>query len=616
MKLKKILSFFLAILFCFSLLIPSAFAAEESAIEQELKNVISFADYPANPKDTGVYLITLMEKGYNGTDFESSSGVYVYLYNPSKKKFGSSTDLNKIVFAGELQSNGMPGDFDSYYLELIESAKDGVLIKAKVKAKASELVIKSSDIRHYAVSEIELFEDGHYNTNAQAYTCGYDFAFTGSGEDLKCERTSFLTITLNVKNTSYITGDSARDGYFSNMITSVYFSVPNDIEEKYGKLYQIKYKAQKYYTAPMILVKTEDTQVYSQLMGYRSCAAADADISFYFGRTLEPGSLGTAYSVSDYAFNPIFALGAGQVLNELPFYYTVFKVPTLEAETEVLSRDYMWDYFSNYKASFKTGYLGNGWSADLFQSKDGKAVGDIITIKDTGHLPSYDDEHDNLLNKFWDWVLKDVEDETVMAQMIQEVQIEDFESETFSEDFWVSEMDVLDLKSYVSSAKEKKENTYLFRFAFDDDYYAAAGVVLSSGKRYDINGVITPLYLNFDIIELGFSDDGVNITTFGVASSPINAGPNIVTGILNGVGSPSGSSDTDIDWTWLKLLIALFAGLFVFYIFINVVGWFLPSKKKTEEKIIIQMPEQSLPLTRSYSNRKYSKGRYRRGRRR
>ena len=64
MKTKKILSLFFAVLFCFSLLVPSVFAAE-SAIEQELSNVINLSDYPANSSDTGVYLITLMEKGYN-----------------------------------------------------------------------------------------------------------------------------------------------------------------------------------------------------------------------------------------------------------------------------------------------------------------------------------------------------------------------------------------------------------------------------------------------------------------------------------------------------------------------------------------------------------------------
>ena len=234
--MKKTLSFFLAVVFCFSLLIPSAFAAE-SSLEQELANVINLADYPADPNDTDVYLITLMEKGYNGTGFDSSSGIYVYLYNPSKRIFNSSTALNTMSFAKDFASDGSPCDFEKYRLGLIESARDGVFIKAKVEAKASELVINSEGARHYAVSEIELFEDGHYNTNAQAYKCGYDFAFTGSGENLKCKRTSFLVINLDVKSTSYITGDSALGQNYSNMISSVYFSVPKAIELKYGKLF-------------------------------------------------------------------------------------------------------------------------------------------------------------------------------------------------------------------------------------------------------------------------------------------------------------------------------------------------------------------------------------------
>ncbi len=627
MKFKKILSFFLAVLFCFSFLIPSVFAAE-SAIEQELKNVINFADYPANSNDTGVYLITLMEDGYNGTGYDSSSGIYVYLYNPSKKAFNSSTELNKMTFAKDFQSDGSPCDFEKYSLTLIESARDGVLIKAKVKAAASELVIKSSGVRHYAVSEIELFEDGHYNTNAQAYTCGYDFAFTGSGEDLKCERTSFLTIELDVKTTSYLTGDSALGQNYSNMISSVYFSVPKAIEAKYGKLYSIDYEAYKYYTSPMILFdkNVENyNRLYSQILTYRGYSPEKAYVKFRFGKGDSFVLNYETFWEYDYGFGYENIRYSDVYSNLLPCYTTVFPVDTLEPNTLVVSSDEVLEYFATYYASYATGKVRDKYSADLFQSNKGEHLTGTRTRDEWQSLPSYHEGkgwfggiRDYGIGYLWN---KDKHDDTINAKMIESIDSSDFGSSNFCEDYLVSEMDVDDLKDYVSKASAKGENTYLFRFAFDNDYYAAEGelstISATSGDVKEtifINGVVTPVYLDFDIIELGFSDDGVNVTTFGVASSPIDVVPDLSTSDDN--------NDTDdlpkFDWTWLKFLIAAFVGLFALYVIINIVNWFTPSKKKTEEKIVIQMPQQMSPPKQYYSNPKQRRSRtsYRRGRRR
>ena len=605
MKFKKILSFFLAVLCCFSFLIPSAFAAEKSAIEQELENVIDLADYPANAKDTGVYLITLMEKGYNGSGYDSDAGIYVYLYNPSKKEVGNSHVLNQISFASKLDAEGMPINPVKKDLLLIEGAKDGVLLKFKVAAKPSELVINTSDVRHYAVSEIELFEDGHYNTNAQAYTCGYDFAFTGSGEALLCERTSFLTIELDVKSTSYITGDSALGQNYSNMISSVYFSVPKAIEAKYGNLYSIDYMAEKYYTAPMILIEKKYEDVLEVLSEKIGMSSETARLKFWIGRNGIGNNLNFDYGFGYSDVDIWFENGYKKEIydNKLPFYTTYFGVNTLESNTLVVSSDQMLTYFVDYSEG-RRNLIRDVYSVNLFKSTNGEPVGGTIDRTQWGNLPSYEDTHewyegvrDYGLGYLWN---KDKHDDTIEAKMIESIDLSDFGSSSFCEKFLVSEMDVDDLKSYVSKATANGQNTYLFRFAFDNDYYAAEGVlsVLSEKndnvlKSVDINGVVTPVYLGFDIFQLTFSDNGEDLTTFMVVSSPIDVVPDLSTS--------DDDNDTDdlptleVDWTWLKLLIGAFVGLFVLYVFINVANWFLPSKKKQEERIVIQMPAQPRP---------------------
>jgi len=631
----------LAVLFCFSLLIPSAFAAE-STLEQELKNVISFADYPANSNDTGVYLITLMEDGYNGTGYDSSSGIYVYLYNPSKKAFNSSTDLNKMTFAKNFQSDGSPCDFEKYSLTLIESAKDGVLIKAKVKAAASELVIKSSGVRHYAVSEIELFEDGHYNTNAQAYTCGYDFAFTGSGEDLKCERTSFLTIELDVRPTSHIVKDKTEDNNYANLISSVYFSVPKAIEAKYGKLYSIDYEAHKYYTSPIILIKDggdSDNRLYKNLLFYRgvSSAAAGVDFRFRFGFDTASEFLGDTIKYSyAYGYDGYYVDLQGvycETLNVMDSYSSVFLVDDFVYNEVLVNSKELESYFLTY-SRLKEDYSVQGlFASSLFaHNSDGTIKYDHIiesvTREDFESLPSYASS-----NSWWQGVqdyglgylfnLGTYKEERIIPQ-IQKVSLNDIPDKTsdynlFSETYMVSSVDIADLKEYVDS-NSITSNTYLFHFAFDDDYYTGAGW-LSDNKisdyTYEMRGVVTPVYLNFDIIELGFSDDGVNITTFGIVSSPVNVFPDLEdTSNVPGQGNTVVSRE--FDWTWLKLLIATFVGLFALYVIISIVNWFKPNKKKTEEKIVIQMPQQTSPPKQYYSNpkRRRSRTSYRRGRRR
>ena len=79
----------------------------------------NLSDYPANSTDTDVYLITLMEKGFNGTTYDSDAGIYVYFYNPSRKVFNSSSKLNKMSFASKLQTDDLPSDFNKYSLVFV-----------------------------------------------------------------------------------------------------------------------------------------------------------------------------------------------------------------------------------------------------------------------------------------------------------------------------------------------------------------------------------------------------------------------------------------------------------------------------------------------------------------
>lgn len=82
---------------------------------------------------------------------------------------------------------------------------------------------------------------------------------------------------------------------------------------------------------------------------------------------------------------------------------------------------------------------------------------------------------------------------------------------------------------------------------YDDESSDLSGIVDGALVQEDV-------YLQFDVIQLGFSDDGKDITTIGVVMSPINIFPSV-----NNPSKPNNDDEKGIDW--LRLIMAALAGL-------------------------------------------------------
>lgn len=536
-----LLGLVLAVMLCS---IPlSSFAADQmnidtSSVESDLENNYGnlALKFPKNELDTKIYLVTFMEYGYTSLSKEKSSdyGLYLYIYNPSSKFILS--DTNKVQFATKWlkdeNGNVVGSDYKKYDLVLLNANKNNTLIKMKVANPDSSLIYKIDGSRRYDISGIEVHEKDY---TYKDYTVGYSYTFSGygqgmspqslTGSTLKCEQGTFLTIKVDAHQVSYLTGDSALGKGYSNQINSVYFSVPSDIEEKYGDLYSIKYEYYHYYTRPMIV--TDNVKSYNTLYADRGHYIND---DWEYSLLYYENDINTAvpwvyflYGAKDVWWSPLqpYVYDKAYIL---PFVTSVFYDSNGWKEGEIIvSADQLQSYFRNYKISYHTGRLFD-YSADLFdltKTKEGYKYGyheEEKTVNDVFSLESYKDAHNNFLERWLDGIFDASKyDESIdNARYIQKVE-SDISKASASEVYLVDENEMTNLRSFYKSASSSGDNVYLLRYAAADDYYSLD--LTADGLDGNFLMAQGNVYLNFDFIYFTFGDS-VNHTVLAVASDP------------------------------------------------------------------------------------------------
>ena len=541
----------------------------ESAIFEEVNKLVDIEKYPVNPNDDGIYLLSLVEHGYTKGVWSSENALYLYFYNPSKKPI-KETGLNTVQMADGWKEGNVPTSFRKYGIKVEGAALDGLYIRAKVNVPATSIVRMNNGDRIYGITEFELLEDAQIGianaTNAQSYAVGYVYSFSGSGETLSCELTSYLTLTLNVGTTSYLTGDSAKGVGYSNQVSSVYFSIPRELEKKYGSLYSVKYEYYKARSAPIFVTTNKDC--YNALEGVVGDRVNEEDWAdwpvWIKGKKDGTNNTYTYPIVYGRSFTSSGSLLFPKCKPTLDLISAVFLVDEINAGKNLVTSNELEDYYTNYQSK-STNDTYRGYSKDLISELEYSPKRFVLekNIDDAFSLPSYDDTHkwyEKLYDYgFWYWLSSDNYDETLSdVKYIQALSVADFSTDDFSETFLVSNNDVQDLKKYTENASKNDQNTYLLRFAFSDSYsqnrpylllnkdYNPTGVEVNTvvptkksqlcdeisvfwngGSTKDIAVIETDLYLDFDIISLGFSDDGKDITTFGVVMSPVDVFPDL-----------------------------------------------------------------------------------------
>lgn len=561
--MKKVIAVLIAalsILFCFPVSAVENDLSLESAIFEEVNKLVDIEKYPVNPNDDGIYLLSLVEHGYTKGVWSSENALYLYFYNPSKKPI-KETGLNTVQMADGWKEGNVPTSFRKYGIKVEGAALDGLYIRAKVNVPATSIVRMNNGDRIYGITEFELLEDAQIDianaTNAQSYAVGYVYSFSGSGETLSCELTSFLNLTLKVGRTSYLSGNSALGVGYSNQASSVYFSIPREIEEKYGLLYDVKYEYYKARSAPIFV--TTDQEFYNELV---KVVGKDVPESEWDSWPVQIVAGFEGILESDY-YQMIYGRSVGVFDPNLNRIAVAFPTDKIEEGHVMVTSDALEEYFNSYESSF--GYRNEntatyrGYSTDLFDfnAYEPYKVENKVTREEDFNLPSYGDTHDywfdGLLDYGWFYNDDNYDGSFDDVPYIQSLSNADFEDEDFLQNYLVSSADLSEVKTYVESAERNDENTYILHFAIEDDYsmnVVPKFVNLINTNSYEtyrfspnvrakyVNGddfvfsedvifIQTDLYLDFDIISLGFSDDGKDITTFGVVMSPVDVFPDL-----------------------------------------------------------------------------------------
>ena len=546
--MKKALSVFLSFLMLFSVFIPVSVSASDdlssiadSSVEDDLSSLYKDLEtkFPKVSSDEKIYLVHFVENGYNevlGMETEYF-GLYLYVYNPSGQVL--IDELNKVQFAvqwsKDSKGNFTASDWAKYDLEFVDANDDNTLIKYRVKDPDTRLCWCPVSSRRYDISGIEL---AHTTYDIENYTVGYSFTFNGYAKGmssttvdkstLTCIQNNLLTITVDAHQVSYLTGNSNLGGGYSNQVNSVYFSIPSDIEEKYGDLYQIKYEYNHYYTSPIIV--TDNEASYNTLMADRGKLVDSSwkySLKKYNANSYDDGAFSITHHYYDFLYGDLKK--ENNVLNYyyydryLPYSTTVFYDSDSWSRGDVLfTAEEFEEYFQSYNKNYYTGKV-LGYSADLFDLNNSSGY-QVFTknINDEFTLKGYNDSY-NRLQKWADWGFRwnyDEFDNINNIKYIERINSTNiFTSDSFETTYLIDDCYKEELKSFYEQASLNDESVYLLRYAYANDYYSLD----LTANGIDGNFIMCQgnVYLNFNLLHFGFGNSK-NLTIIPVVSDPSN----------------------------------------------------------------------------------------------
>ncbi len=579
--------------------------AEEETVDFEKTNVLddlksspdfNILKYPFySSSDTEMYVINVVEYCYSFDPAKQDNyGLYLYIYNPNGIILSVKDGDNTVQIATGYNEDGTPNFYEKFNLKFCSKSTDqfyeNLFYKFKVVDKKSPYDgktivqrVKSSE-RRYDISGVQLLDNRL--TLPTGYKVGGTYKFTGYAKGLganpkestlNCTVIELETIELYVHKTFYRTGEYATN--HRHDLTSVYFAVPERFFERYGSLQKIRAEWYEYQTTPMAI--TSNTTVYNGLKEQIGVDVTQQSvpISLYSNWRELSGSSGH-YDKYDFGYNV-----EGEVNDRLNTLNYVFSTDGKSISQYVLYSNYLQQYIEAYDKTYVNGKIeipGKSLSADLFEPNlDDVRASVPYYGKDVHHkLMTFDaDDKFDMLNyndtttdgyrflaKLFGLAPTELDESYRDISPIHVVTDEERKDSNISKTLLIgtNEDELEHFKSFYDTSKANGKRTVLFRFAQTD--YSAIPVIaynektgdnLSGGYGKDTFVVKESVFLNFDIIELTFSRDGV-YTVIPVVSSPID--------IYNDITIPK----VEEKDSWLKtLLIILFVILLVIFLWVT-----------------------------------------------
>ena len=265
---------------------------DNTDIEDDLAD-LDLTAYPKNALGTP-QIFEVVEYCYSDNVFRQNKyGLYVYVYDPAQTVF--STKDNAVNIATHYKADGEPDEYANMsltFLDKTEGEDSDLFYKFKVTDAAELLpVLKAYNTAHgerrYDIAGLQLRTLG--SGVAHDYTVGGTWHYTGYakgyGADetaestLSCSQSDMDTVELEVHGTFYRPeGDDGEDMYTQDQLSSVYFAVPNDIKDRYERLYSVKAEWYKALTDKIFV--TDNKSMYDDLYQYLGTVGG----SYGFGR--------------------------------------------------------------------------------------------------------------------------------------------------------------------------------------------------------------------------------------------------------------------------------------------------------------------------------------------
>lgn len=535
---------------------------DKTTIKEDLGDY-DFSEYKISSVVLNPSIIAVAEQGFSANMDYEKCALYLYLYIPMINDISLSSNLNKVQIKN--------GNVYSKY-NLIYVGKEGeAVVKYKVDLPTSFFKQQNTKTRTYDISAIELC---YKQTPAtpKDYTIGGTYIFEGLDENVALKSVeTFEVVHLDI---NYTTFRNTSDVDYRNQLTSVYFSIPDYLEEKYnGKLYGIDCTYEKYYTKPMVVTRSQAVSdslsalKSDSLLPYRDNDEIDVyyynpdvKVRLYNLKTRENGS-GT-YTTDTYKF--AFNVNLSSELEnsfysfmftedfQNPYYipFVFYKNSQFDSDFWIDKNEVLGKINNAYLTADKDKhYLISGldyyhkwFFEDYYLLQDGTKVPvsvanskktEAITFDDEPfNMVSYDDTH-NWWQTFLDfgfklWFVDLKNDETYKdIQPISAIKSEDYmglTSEEFSKKYYVDKNEVSGVMSDVAYGEARDKTTYIFRLdvapyrAFSVDAYAEG----ATGQNMDTFVCQMPVYMGFDVLDLLFKDENGEIVTVAVSSDPEN----------------------------------------------------------------------------------------------
>ena len=571
--------------------VPAVASAEDKIypfdqvhVQKDLESIDGFhyINYPYDP--TGFHspqIFNVVEFAYSyRANLQDDYALYLYFYNPQALNIDATSNQNKVVMAVEYDNYPITQDsaptayetFDLAFCSRSTGDYENLFYKFRVvdhESADGKTVLDrvNSNGRRYDISEVLLKTVGQ--DNATAYGVGGTYYFTGYakgyGSDVNAESTltcdvlDLETVELEVRSTFFRTQSSSLGAGHQNQLNTVYFGVPDELLDKYGKLQRVKAEWYEYKTKPIFI--TTNNAAYNNFKKYIGKYIGESynsdleyGLGFGYKKQAQTDTFSEGYNVRNKTgveFEPV-------VSNYINTIYYIFQNDKIEAGETVVTDKALKQYIKDYGSGTAQLPIKDGTiSADLFEddidenrkidNEHGKIQKGFsyyeIDANDKFDMLSYNESH-SFWDKLFDYGIfsKDTTDDTYKALTpIYAVTAADLQkdADALSSSLLIDKTDVADFKAYAVAAEAKGQTTHLFRFA-QTDYFAATGRT-TTGKRDAVYGYAgkpnsamwarQTVFFDFTVISLTFSKDGV-YKVIPAVSSPIDV-INDVTGSTN-----------------------------------------------------------------------------------